>query len=564
MKTPEVLQPRSLGSRRDNFVHDASLSGLCSPRGLPGALAKPARPPEEAFDAAGPAARARPGGGGPEAAAAPGELGRLPAHSAVEASGRGGTDLSLDSSSLSDEEGPVSDLLVIDHGADRFAAKLADGTRWNSCAAISQGSLSPSMSVAQGRASQTTTMSALEAQRLRRCRTMGACSCSGRRARRLAACLLLCLLLVSAAAAAFVLLFGRRMGDAFMLYQDYPSRGDPGYLVDFFGPHCLYLKRTFSPVLKELEAYNLRRGWKEVTLPAREDSLPVRALVFPAASSVEGAEVPRVVLAHGGHATALDSSVQAAAYYLRLANISAVVPFLRGGAGRGHAQLRAEWQHQARDLLGAWDYAVADPEGLLGGRARPGRRAGLLCFGVGCLAAQEALALEPEVPALLMDGALHDVREAVAQRVRQAWPAHAPELLAPLVAERAWERCQALAGRPLDASPSHAELLISRGRQHGGTLGIIHSVNDSVILVEQRDRLLASVRAASPPGFELALEWYPSFSAGGACAARREAYLEQPAAYLLALCSFWRTFFDAGGALAGGASRCEDAAALVR
>merc|ERR1719272_558599 len=102
-------------------------------------------------------------------------------------------------------------------------------------------------------------------------------------------------------------------------------RGNPGYLVDFLGGKCLYLKDAFGKRLAHMEALNKKRGWQQVVFPSRGDMRGTDALYFP--SQRPGAS-PRVVLVHGIAANFLDGTVQTAAFYLRRLNISSLVPNL--------------------------------------------------------------------------------------------------------------------------------------------------------------------------------------------------------------------------------------------
>ena len=62
-----------------------------------------------------------------------------------------------------------------------------------------------------------------------------------------------------------------------------------------------------------------------------------------------------------------------------------------------------EWGHAYPfDLLGAWDFAVNDPSGVLGGK-RPPSQVGLLGLSMGAFLTASAFGLEPQVPAVWVD-----------------------------------------------------------------------------------------------------------------------------------------------------------------
>eukprot|EP00747_Dinoflagellata_sp_TGD_P115045 gnl/TRDRNA2_/TRDRNA2_172057_c0_seq1.p1 gnl/TRDRNA2_/TRDRNA2_172057_c0~~gnl/TRDRNA2_/TRDRNA2_172057_c0_seq1.p1 ORF type:complete len:526 (+),score=61.58 gnl/TRDRNA2_/TRDRNA2_172057_c0_seq1:57-1580(+) len=324
---------------------------------------------------------------------------------------------------------------------------------------------------------------------------------------------------------------GNTVGDEFMLFDDLIQRGNPGYLVDFFGGHCRHHKDAFAALLFELESYNLRMRWLEVSFLSRLDSRRVDALYFP--SAVLGA--PRVVLAHGIRASNLDSTVQAAAYFLRHMNISVLVPNLRNHGGYGGFNSVMIWKHQSRDLLGAWDYAVADPDGLLGGPVER-RSVGLYGFEFGGLAALTAFGAEPEVPALLLDGAVHDVQDMLRSRI-ETW---VPAFLEWAFFGQAWSRCEALAEQELDEDTRRLD---GRGAGVDGFVGIIHSLDDQFVPRRQRDLLLDSLRAHGGR-LDFSMQWYPVSTETGSCVHKRAMHLDHPWEYWRFLCRFWATAFS--------------------
>ena len=71
------------------------------------------------------------------------------------------------------------------------------------------------------------------------------------------------------------------------------------------------------------------------------------------------------------------------------------------------------------DLLGAWDYAVADPDGLLGGELEEDQ-VGIMGFSKGGYGAAIAMGLEPRISACWIDSApLHGLRGVVHDYAKQ-------------------------------------------------------------------------------------------------------------------------------------------------
>jgi pimeloyl-ACP methyl ester carboxylesterase len=359
------------------------------------------------------------------------------------------------------------------------------------------------------------------------------------RPKRSAVSCLALLMVLSAACVVWIVVLGNHIAKEFLSHTDEVVGGAPDYLVDFFAGRCVHSKLTFGPILQRLEAQNRRLGWKTVQFKAR-DGHSVSALWLP--SSVRLA--PRVVIAHPGLSNSLDSAVQAAAHFLRSMNISVLAPNLRHQRGHGDdAERVLRWQYQEEDLLGAWDYAVQDPFGLLGGPLDT-RLVGLFGFGLGGLAAQLAFAREPKIRSLLLDGAVHDIRVLLRQFVQ----ARVPPGLTPLFDEQAWERCKDILHRDLDKEVSSdlkeelnlEELLLSR--KAPGLIGVIHSEQDTVPPFQRHMLVELLLRTTS----KILMQWYPNNEKPEGCDTgdRWESYMNLPSQYESFLCTFWSKIFD--------------------
>lgn len=340
--------------------------------------------------------------------------------------------------------------------------------------------------------------------------------------------------LLTSSAILFLVFAGNWLADKLLLVEDAPIRGDPGYLIDFFGGQCVYLKSVFRPELLKLEAFNRHWGWQTVTFPARGDAVPVRAFYFPSPKSRKS---PRVIIGHRGGANYLDTAAQTVCYFLRSMNISVLIPNLRshgGDATGAGGRIAVKWSLQYRDLLGAWDYAHIDPSGLLGGSLDP-RFVGILGFEFGGLAAQFAFSMEPQVPALFLDSVVHDARELLRTRLE----AKVTSWMAWLFEDQAWCRWKALLGRDLDKDESAA---IALQRRESGSLGIVHALEDKVVPKGQRDMFLKTID--SDPQLKLIIQWYSAILGGDQCTKRSHICLDRYEAYKAVLCAFWSHVFD--------------------
>ncbi|OLQ10945.1 hypothetical protein AK812_SmicGene5257 [Symbiodinium microadriaticum] len=73
------------------------------------------------------------------------------------------------------------------------------------------------------------------------------------------------------------------------------------------------------------------------------------------------------------------------------------------------------------DVLGAWDFAVEDPEGLLGGPLEK-RKVGVMGISMGGLAAFTAFGYEPDIPAAWIDAGVYDLQDELSFQISAALP----------------------------------------------------------------------------------------------------------------------------------------------
>jgi len=316
------------------------------------------------------------------------------------------------------------------------------------------------------------------------------------------------------------------------------SLGDPGRMADFFDLKCTYLMGRFAPLREDIEAYNVAHGWTEISFSARYDKRSVAALYMPSPAN----HSPLVVLAHSAASHWLDNTVQTAAYFLRTMNISVLVPDLNGRA-RDKSGIFARQRalgvlmhgiEPSWDLLGAWDAAVNDPNDTLGG-SRPGRQVGLYGFEYGARAALLAFGGEPGVLGVMLDGNVQDVRKLLLNYITSI----VGGFLASVSIQPAWGWTEWMAQKKLNPDVSRSLGV----RSTTGFVGIVHSVDDQVVPIEQRDSLLRAL-AGHQPGFDTTWQWYPFFLGGSECTSSREVHLDQPSDYRGFLCNFWSTVFD--------------------
>ncbi|CAE7523459.1 unnamed protein product, partial [Symbiodinium pilosum] len=264
---------------------------------------------------------------------------------------------------------------------------------------------------------------------------------------------------------AFVVI-GNQVGDELTVVEPWQWVGAPDNLVDALRGQCVALKKQASPLIELIEQYNRQNGFQQITFKTRGPQKQAKAIFLPSAS-----HSPRVVIVHGRRSHGLASAAQAAGYFLRLTGIGALI--IEDLATM--RQNRSSWLLDDDTVLGAWDYAVEDPDGLLGG-PMPASQVGLMGFDFGGFAAQRAFVREPRITSLLLDGVVHDfeaLMEAHVVRVLGSWNT---ALLTNLLTQQAKSRCEFNLQMRLGEA-SLREGFAQRESANSTRIGIIRSVD---------------------------------------------------------------------------------------
>ncbi|CAE7367910.1 unnamed protein product [Symbiodinium natans] len=157
------------------------------------------------------------------------------------------------------------------------------------------------------------------------------------------------------------------------------------------------------------ERYNKDHGFKLVYFPSRagprgEAPVNISAWWLPAPSR-GGKPAPRIVVMHGVGANCNHCGVQSTCYLLRSMGFSCLTPSARDAGLSGpssHPDIMSWGYDYHLDTLGGWDYAVGDPDGLLGGSVPPDK-VGVMGFSKGAYESSIAFGLEQRIPGAWLD-----------------------------------------------------------------------------------------------------------------------------------------------------------------
>eukprot|EP00928_Gymnodinium_smaydae_P018448 TRINITY_DN1701_c0_g1_i6.p1 TRINITY_DN1701_c0_g1~~TRINITY_DN1701_c0_g1_i6.p1 ORF type:complete len:441 (-),score=64.32 TRINITY_DN1701_c0_g1_i6:648-1925(-) len=213
-----------------------------------------------------------------------------------------------------------------------------------------------------------------------------------------------------------------------------------------------YAAPCYKPqMIYDMETFNAANPYELVTFKSRPapqaKTVNLKAWCLRAAgSSVRAANAPRVVVQHGLGSSCNGRMPQFTAYVLRTMGFDVLIPCMRGyGLSTDTDNPRTTWGWvYPYDTLGAWDYAVKDPDNCFGGETTPDK-VGLLGFSLGAMTVASALGLEPKVAGAWIDSAPYTPKGVVSNAV-------APYLnyLLPLVIAYAWQGAEFVSGVDLD------------------------------------------------------------------------------------------------------------------
>lgn len=172
----------------------------------------------------------------------------------------------------------------------------------------------------------------------------------------------------------------------------------------------------------ELADFNKDADWKLVSFPSRrgkhgQEDVTVTAWWLP----VKQNKAPRIVVQHGNNVNFNDRTVQVVAYLLRSLGFACLLPNLRdhGTSGKSDHDSVGWGYDYYLDTLGAWDYAVKDPDGILGGSVDK-NQVGLLGFSMGGFIVSTAFGFEPDVPGAWVDSGVFEPEQILTFKCGEA------------------------------------------------------------------------------------------------------------------------------------------------
>lgn len=302
-----------------------------------------------------------------------------------------------------------------------------------------------------------------------------------------------------------------------------------------------------ATLIQRMEEFNRKYPGKLVTYDSRSDvhlkTVKLRGWWLPApniSGTPKGGLPTRVVVQHNVGENSNAFRTQLTAYMLRSLGFSVLLNNLRDHCYSEDSRAKVKgWGHSYPfDVLGAWDYASSDPDGLLGGSISVDK-VGVMGFSVGAYATAVAFGMEPRVPAAWLDSSPY--------RPKDIYDNHAYVSLGPLgkpLLDQAWSNLKDRAnanGVPIDQHLPEKEL--PRGPDTGRHVGWVHNKEDRDVPFADGEAL-ARLLESMPTKYDVT-----RFETEGECNGESHAVdsLRLFNEYAARLCTFWTEAFGLAG-----------------
>lgn len=235
---------------------------------------------------------------------------------------------------------------------------------------------------------------------------------------------------------------------------------------------------------KAMAKYNSKRPYKLVkykSTPGKDgqDVVELTAWWLPA----DDKDAPRIVVQHGNNVNFNDWTVNIIAYFLRNMGFSVLMPNLRdhGSSGNSsHAAIGWAWDYYL-DVDAAWNYAMSDPNGELGGKIAK-NKVGIYGQSMGGLASSIAFGLLKDAPGLWLDSAVFSPKQVFQYQIQNGVPSFL-SWSAWFAVEPAWMVAKFQTGVDLDGLLPAVALADGPRRR----VAVVHAKDDTIVPFNQAE-----------------------------------------------------------------------------
>lgn len=248
-----------------------------------------------------------------------------------------------------------------------------------------------------------------------------------------------------------------------------------------------------------------------------------------------GAKPPRIVIQHGYTSNANKVRVQAAAYLLRAMGFDVFTPNLRDHCSSAKTGDVNKWGWAYPfDLLGAWDYAMSDPQGIMGGPI-PASQVGLMGFSMGGFTTATAFGMEPNAPGAWLDGMVMSPRRGLKAGLTK----ETGSVLTWFLLEPTWAWTKSIAD--VDIMLNTPTSTLPLGPETNRPVAVAYDLQDATVWADNSQDLV-KLLAEYPGKYDLR----ETFATDNACPSDPHCmiHVARPNEYRERLCRFWSDVFD--------------------
>eukprot|EP00932_Pfiesteria_piscicida_P020398 SRR837773.7200.p1 GENE.SRR837773.7200~~SRR837773.7200.p1 ORF type:complete len:427 (+),score=168.60 SRR837773.7200:103-1281(+) len=201
---------------------------------------------------------------------------------------------------------------------------------------------------------------------------------------------------------------------------------------------------------------------------------------------------PRIVVQHGFKENSNYFRPVLLAYMLRKLGFDVLLNNFRDHGMSSNSSIRYyRWGGAyPMDVLGAWDYAREDPDGIMGGKL-PTSRVGIAGFSKGAFITVQAFGIESEVPGVWVDGPPFEPKTVFSHGATLLLESLKLGFLAPLLLDSAWESVEdeALA-KGVDLNYHKTVDTLRRGPKAKRPIFVVANEKDSTVPAAEHDKLM--------------------------------------------------------------------------
>jgi len=300
--------------------------------------------------------------------------------------------------------------------------------------------------------------------------------------------------------------------------------------------------------MDDIDAFNEKYGGKLVSYKSRpgkgekDKDLDVVTLTgwwLPAPN--HKADTPRIVVQHGFTSNSNKHRTMFFAYQLRKIGFSVLVNNLRDHCYSEDSKERVvQWGHAyPYDLLGAWDYAVKDPDNNMGGSIGDDK-VGIVGFSMGAFITTTVFGLEGRVPAVWVDAPPFSPLGGFKVGASAAMAGMGIGFLADVIIPPVWANLEAAAKEHgVDINENTPESALPKGPDTKRPIQWVGNKGDVTVAFADGAKL-AAVLKKNDKKYK-ASKWDLEGSCNGET--HCEDHIRIPDEYEAKLCSFWTEVF---------------------